>query len=192
MSQAQQRNKMDFPTNVPQVITLGKNFWSGEGKFGMSYGWNVMHDGEEKVMFIKDALHTKIEGHPEGTKLRIVYKEKKRDDGKVFHEWEVFNGSQPPQAPPQRVQTAKSSQSLGATDGDVYSDHVLSCAELAGIVSAKLDINDPAAIQACFATIVIDTKNRNILLPKPKTLYSTNEPSEPEENPFDDLEDVPF
>lgn len=79
-----------------------------------------------------------------------------------------------------------------------YTDHLLSCAELASVVTAKLQIDDAVAVQACFATICIDTKNRNILLPKPKTLPAVADGSEddpgmgePPENPFED-DDIPF
>jgi hypothetical protein len=85
----------------------------------------------------------------------------------------------------------------GALNDGAYADHLLSCAELATVVTVKLEIDDPVAIQACFATICIDTKNRNILLPKPKTLLGiADEPDEPSmgdppENPFED-DDIPF
>jgi hypothetical protein len=87
----------------------------------------------------------------------------------------------------------------GVLSDAAYTDHLLSCAELANVVTAKLVIDDPVAVQACFATICIDTKQRNILLPKPKTLPSKgDEPSgppddEPPPNPFDDDDsDIPF
>lgn len=64
----------------------------------------------------------------------------------------------------------------GVKDDTVYADHILACAELANVVTASLGITDPSATQACFATICIDSKNRNILLPAPKTLaVSTDE-----------------
>lgn len=96
------------------------------------------------------------------------------------------------------VQSAPVAQN-GVSSDTVYSDHILSCAELANLVMGNLCVEDPAAIQACFATICIDTKNRNILLPKPKTLAAAVETQEPEagpeheENPFEEeLEDIPF
>lgn len=84
----------------------------------------------------------------------------------------------------------------GALNPQTYADHLLSCAELASVVTANLQIDDAIAVQACFATICIDTKNRNILLPKPKTLPSADEPEErtdePPSSPFDDDSDIPF
>jgi hypothetical protein len=86
-------------------------------------------------------------------------------------------------------------QHNGPLDSTVYSDHLLSCAELASLVMGKLEVDDAQAIQACFATICIDTKNRNILLPKPKTLQSVedgpSEPDEPHSSPFGE-DDIPF
>jgi hypothetical protein len=85
----------------------------------------------------------------------------------------------------------------GALSPESYTDHLLSCAELANVVTASLQIDDAVAVQACFATICIDTKNRNILLPKPKTLparISEDGPDEPSgfppSEPSDD--DIPF
>lgn len=95
---------------------------------------------------------------------------------------------------------AASSTQNGAPDDAAYTDHLLSCAELANLVTAKLEIEDSQAVQACFATICIDTKNRNILLPKPKTLETNadrddpygGEPGEPPpDSEFSD-EDIPF
>lgn len=92
---------------------------------------------------------------------------------------------------------AASSTQNGAPDDAAYTDHLLSCAELANLVTAKLEIEDSQAVQACFATICIDTKNRNILLPKPKTLATESEhqgdpyDEPPPEAEFDDS-DIPF
>lgn len=80
----------------------------------------------------------------------------------------------------------------GHVSDTAYADHVLACAELANLVMGNLSVDDPAAIQACFATICIDTKNRNLLLPKPKTLAVTPELSAPDEPPFDPQQENPF
>lgn len=86
---------------------------------------------------------------------------------------------------------------VAPVDSVRYADHLLSCAELANLVMSSLAVEDPQAIQACFATICIDTKNRNILLPKPMTLPAVaDDPDEPPmgvppENPFDD-DEIPF
>lgn len=94
---------------------------------------------------------------------------------------------------------ATTAQGVGLSDAQ-YTDHLLSCAELAAVIGSHLSLDDPQALQACFATICIDTKNRNIVLPRPKTLpaqrnneredhYSHDEP--PAEAPLSD-EDIPF
>lgn len=97
--------------------------------------------------------------------------------------------------------SAAPAASNGAVSDELYTDHLLSCAELANLVTAKLLIEDAQAVQACFATICIDTKNRNILLPKPKTLSVSNGDSgDPYEEPYGESapnaefteEDIPF
>lgn len=88
-----------------------------------------------------------------------------------------------------------------ALNDATYTDHLLSCAELAAVIGSHLSLDDPQALQACFATICIDTKNRGLLLPKPKTLPAANGGhNEPDDEPpfgesppaeFDDS-DIPF
>lgn len=78
-------------------------------------------------------------------------------------------------------------------DSDAYADHVMACAELADKVASKLVMGEPGAVQACFATICIDTKNRNILLPKPAA--NGSEPEEetaPQGDPYEPEDDIPF
>lgn len=96
---------------------------------------------------------------------------------------EQSNGHAPAQTP-QAATNGHSSR--------VYQDHVMACAWLANVVIAQLEISDPAAMQACFATICIDTKNRNILLPEPPTLAVPAEAEREPEEPPEDLQDDPF
>jgi len=68
-----------------------------------------------------------------------------------------------------------------------YMAHLFGCASLAGQVAGLMKVSDDQALQACFATICIDTKNRGILLPPPN---GESKPPEPEEEgapaPWDD------
>lgn len=85
----------------------------------------------------------------------------------------------------------------GHSSDTSYADHVLACAELANVVILQLELDDPQAMQACFATICIDTKNRNILLPPPemRRVAAPAVPAEVErepEEPPEDLQDDPF
>jgi|ERR1043165_1637434 hypothetical protein len=85
----------------------------------------------------------------------------------------------------------------GSLNDATYADHLLSCAELAAVIASHLSIDDPQALQACFATICIDTKNRGLLLPKPKTLPALSSATSdgPDETPQDDPfgeDDIPF
>lgn len=104
--------------------------------------------------------------------------------------WEWANGQ--PATQPTLPSPAK------GMDVSSYVDHLLSCASLANQVTTLLGIQDEAAMQASFATICIDTKNRGILLPKDLPASPLNaepeppqaEAPEPPENWTDD--DVPF
>jgi hypothetical protein len=97
----------------------------------------------------------------------------------------------------QVTQPEVSAQSNGhSTNGTeaAYAGHILACAELANQVVGAVKIDDDQAIQACFATICIDTKNRNILLPKPDDAPALPEPREEDHDPFepDDSDPIPF
>lgn len=109
-------------------------------------------------------------------------------------EWGASNGNGT-----QQSVAAKPTQPVdaGRSEAVQYADHLLGCAELANVIVGQLMVEDQAAIQACFATICIDTKNRGILLPGPKTLPRVKEIKEeppaddtPQNDPFGD--DIPF
>ncbi len=116
--------------------------------------------------------------------------------------WEFANPNAAPQAPtPQSNGQNGQKQELTYTapqSGEVepYMAHLFGCASLAGQVAGLMKVSDEQALQACFATICIDTKNRGILLPMPETngraaldtLAAAVAP-EPEE---EDGDDIPF
>lgn len=60
----------------------------------------------------------------------------------------------------------KSSPAVPETSIEAYTAHLLSCAALTNQITELLGISDEQAMQACFATVCIDTKNRGVLLPK--------------------------
>lgn len=68
-----------------------------------------------------------------------------------------------------------------------YMDHLLSCAAVTNQVTELLGISDEQAMQACFATVCIDTKNRGVLLPKnlPGLTAAITEKSE-QGDPYED------
>lgn len=74
-----------------------------------------------------------------------------------------------------------------------YAAHLLGCAALAGEIAGLLNVVEDSAVQACFATICIDTKNRGILLPKPET-NGHGEPEFTESQPehIEDDDPAPF
>lgn len=63
-----------------------------------------------------------------------------------------------------------------------YMAHLFGCATLAGQVAGLMKVSDEQALQACFATICIDTKNRGILLPSPNGATKQEDPDDEEED----------
>lgn len=63
-------------------------------------------------------------------------------------------------------------------DTQGYMAHLFGCASLAGQVAGLMKVSDEQALQACFATICIDTKNRGILLPSPNGSTATEPEAE--------------
>lgn len=63
---------------------------------------------------------------------------------------------------------------------DEYISHLLGVAGLTDRITKLLEITDETAIQACFATLCIDTKNRGIILPQnlPSATQQVNRPAE--------------
>lgn len=64
------------------------------------------------------------------------------------------------------AQSQPAHQSKPETSIREYMDHLLSCASVTNEVTELLGIRDEQAMQSCFATVCIDTKNRGILLPR--------------------------
>jgi hypothetical protein len=117
--------------------------------------------------------------------------------------WEFAGGSQNGQSATSANGNSPIAAPSPETDVAGYIDHLMSVADLANQITAVLEIDDPAAIQACFATLCIDTKNRGIVLPKklPNIVQRSTErneaPEDPNENappPSDDFtdDDIPF
>lgn len=93
---------------------------------------------------------------------------------------------------PEPVHETSSNRLAPEIVSTAYEDHILACAALANQVSRVVMIDDSAAVQACFATVVIDTKNRGLLLPKPTANgHKPDVPAEkvqaPDEEPDDDI-----
>jgi hypothetical protein len=131
--------------------------------------------------------------------------------GQTYHQlvitnsckWEFAGGSQNGQSTTQANGNGPIIARDTETDVAGYIDHLMSVADLANQITAVLEIDDPAALQACFATLCIDTKNRGIVLPKklPSVVQASVErddaPEDPYENappPGDDFtdDDIPF
>lgn len=91
-------------------------------------------------------------------------------NGKSYHQLVITNSCKWEWAG-QPTQNGASAQSARQSHPDntfstkEYIDHLLSCAFVTKLVTEQLKIEDQQAVQSCFATICIDTKNRGIVLP---------------------------
>lgn len=106
-------------------------------------------------------------------------------------------GASAPSAPSATAYQAK--PEMGIRE---YMDHLLSVAGLTNQVTDILGVRDEQGIQACFATLCIDAKNRGIVLPK--ALPALAEPPSQQGDPYEDApppdvdpnefteEDIPF
>lgn len=129
------------------------------------------------------------------TGMKVAHEEYK---GKVYDKliitpsakWEWANPSAAPAQPPSTQSNGNGHKELTYDSSpnsgvEPYMAHLFGCAALAGQVAGLMKVSDDQALQACFATICIDTKNRGILLPKPNgdsaPAPATGEP-EPEAN----------
>ena len=79
------KEKLKFKTNIPYNVTL--NFdepKTGESKFGTYYLYGCTHEGEERVFFATEILHTIIQylKKKKGSELTILKEE--RDDNKTY------------------------------------------------------------------------------------------------------------
>lgn len=149
---------IEFPTNIPLTVVLEKHFKSGANKFGAWHGWNLTHDGVEKVLFATDALHEQIKDMA-GKTVVITKSEKKGDKG-TYTEFDVSTNGHT--AKPATSQPTVAPVSNGHVVG--FTAHLLACADTAIQVAEKLGIVSDEARQACFATVCIDAQRRGVVL----------------------------
>ena len=107
--------------------------------------------------------------------------------------WDANGHSAPVDAPQSLPAAEKAAQPVQQAvqrptgETEAYAEHLLQCAALAERVVARLVIGEAAAVQACFATVVIDAKNRNLLLAAEQGKDTGGQP----EAQVDD-DDIPF
>lgn len=89
-------------------------------------------------------------------------------NGNTYHQLVVTNSCKWEWGTPStNGPTAPHSSPIASELGiQAYTAHLLSCAALTNQITTVLGVSDEAAIQSCFATVCIDTKNRGVLLPK--------------------------
>lgn len=109
-------------------------------------------------------------------------------NGNTYHKLVVTNSCKWEWAGSQNGTSSTASGSASTppvTDIRAYLDHLLSCASVTNQVTNLLGITEQPAIQACFATICIDVKNRGIMLPKVLPELAVEKPEQGD--PYDDV-----
>lgn len=92
MSDKAQRPKLELPTNIPVHVEIKYPPYNGEGKdygYGLTYKYTVIHEGAEKTWFVSDDLYPQVKDFPKGSKIVIVKKEEKNQQGKTYTKIEV-------------------------------------------------------------------------------------------------------
>lgn len=96
--------KMECLTNIPARVTIVNKFTEGTNKHGQWFGYNVIHEGQQKTFFASPYVHEKIQqvtGGRSDVELVLLKKEEKPDDGgKKKVVWDVSLANPTQQAPP--------------------------------------------------------------------------------------------
>jgi hypothetical protein len=89
-------------------------------------------------------------------------------NGNTYHQLVITNSAKWEWGAPATNGSAAPHSSPAASElsTEAYTAHLLSCAALTNQITTVLGVSDEQAIQSCFATVCIDTKNRGIVLPK--------------------------
>ena len=69
--QREERPKF-IPTDEVEQVVLGECFWNNK----TSWGYNVRHNGVDKVWFVKKAGHDALDGYPAGQQLLVNIQKK--------------------------------------------------------------------------------------------------------------------
>jgi hypothetical protein len=94
MSDKPRHPKLEIETNVPIQIVLGKKFYEGSNEHGKYYGYNLTHDGQEKVFFASPYVHEQFQKFSVGQSL-IVNRRQKAGEKSVSWEIGSANGQAP-------------------------------------------------------------------------------------------------
>lgn len=204
------------PPDVSVQISKVHDRKSGEGEHGEWSFQNidVSENGTRAQLKLKNLSEFPVEREGQSVTIRAHHSDKfgltglktetREYQGKNYQnlvvtgsaKWD-WNGGTPVEAPastpaapaPQPVRELRVEPIASVEASTPYRDHIQACAELAEMVTSQLVLGDAAAIQACFATIVIDTKNRNIFLPAP-SVKDNGQIKTPEDVELE--EEIPF
>lgn len=208
----------------PEVTVQIKKVWEYKSGVGNSGSWSFqtveVEGGRLKLKNLAEFPKAR-----EGQSVTLTANQSKQHgltgikvnheeyNGKTYHQLVITNSCKWEWAE-QQSQNGASSQSPPAHHQShpdntfstkEYIDHLLSCAFVTNLVTEQLKIEDEQAIQSCFATICIDTKNRGIVFPPDVIAASQGKPEQgdppdeapksivsDEELPPDYDDDVPF
>ena len=86
--------KMEFKTNVPETVVIEKMFGEYTNDehpdWGVSYGYELKHNGVAKSYFAKEAFHKLAKEYPTGSTVVICKAEEKNEGtGKTYTKWKM-------------------------------------------------------------------------------------------------------
>jgi hypothetical protein len=90
--------KLEIETNIPVVLTIGKNFWQGSNEYGKSYAYEVTCNGSEHTFFASEFVHDRFRAFGQGATVKVV---KRQKAGQKSATWEIgeVNGNGASAAP---------------------------------------------------------------------------------------------
>lgn len=86
MSEKPRHPKLEIETNIPVTIVLGKMFYKGNNEHGEFFGYNLTHEGSEKVFFASAYLHDQLKQFKIGDTLNVT---KRQKAGEKSVSWEI-------------------------------------------------------------------------------------------------------
>lgn len=91
MSEKPRHPKLEIETNIPVTIVLGKMFYKGNNEHGEFFGYNLTHEGSEKVFFASAYLHDQLKQFKIGDTLNVT---KRQKAGEKSVSWEISSPNQ--------------------------------------------------------------------------------------------------
>lgn len=86
MTEKQRNPKLEFETNVPAVVTIGKMFYKGTNSYGDYFGYNVTYEGSEYTFFASPFVHERFQAFGQGSTVKV---NKRQRAGEKSVTWEI-------------------------------------------------------------------------------------------------------